>query len=97
MVKLLTEPWGRKMHSDYYNMIFGEKLANILYEANSQFFYDRNVIEEAVNALFCEREIINNKNIIKKLMFFLSDVNHTKKDVVQSALNIIIDITSGDI
>ena len=29
--------------------------------------------------------------------FFLSDVNHTKKDVVQSALNIIIDITSGDI
>ncbi|MQH43333.1 biofilm development YmgB/AriR family protein, partial [Escherichia coli] len=27
----------------------------------------------------------------------LSDVNHTKKDVVQSALNIIIDITSGDI
>ncbi|MGD2459893.1 hypothetical protein ACP8YK_24450 [Escherichia coli] len=52
---------------------------------------------EAVNALFCEREIINNKNIIKKLMFFLSDVNHTKKDVVQSALNIIIDITSGDI
>ena len=83
------------MHSDYYNMIFGEKLANILYEANSQFFYERNVIEEAVNALFCEREIINNKNIIK--MFFLSDVNHTKKDVVQSALNIIIDITSGDI
>ena len=83
MVKLLTEPWGRKMHSDYYNMVFGEKLANILYEA--------------VNALFCEREIINNKNIIKKLMFFLSDVNHTKKDVVQSALNIIIDITSGDI
>ncbi|EFG1108647.1 biofilm development YmgB/AriR family protein [Escherichia coli] len=79
------------MHSDYYNMIFGEKLANILYEANSQFFYERNVIEEAVNALFCEREII------KKLMFFLSDVNHTKKDVVQSALNIIIDITSGDI
>ena len=55
MVKLLTEPWGRKMHSDYYNMIFGEKLANILYEANSQFFYERNVIEEAVNALFCER------------------------------------------
>ena len=97
MVKLLTEPWGRKMHSDYYNMVFGEKLANILYEANSQFFYDRNVIEEAVNALFCEREIINNKNIIKKLMFLLSDVNHTKKDVVQSALNIIIDITSGDI
>ncbi|ENZ4709067.1 TPA: biofilm development regulator YmgB/AriR family protein [Escherichia coli] len=97
MVKLLTEPWGRKMHSDYYNMIFGEKLVNILYEANSQFFYERNVIEEAVNALFCEREIINNKNIIKKLMFFLSDVNHTKKDVVQSALNIIIDITSGDI
>ncbi|HHL6822892.1 TPA: biofilm development regulator YmgB/AriR family protein [Escherichia coli] len=97
MVKLLTEPWGRKMHSDYYNMIFGEKLANILYEANSQFFYERNVIEDAVNALFCEREIINNKNIIKKLMFFLSDVNHTKKDVVQSALNIIIDITSGDI
>ncbi|HIC7819225.1 TPA: biofilm development regulator YmgB/AriR family protein [Escherichia coli] len=97
MVKLLTEPWGRKMHSDYYNMIFGEKFANILYEANSQFFYERNVIEEAVNALFCEREIINNKNIIKKLMFFLSDVNHTKKDVVQSALNIIIDITSGDI
>ncbi|HGU8027067.1 TPA: biofilm development regulator YmgB/AriR family protein [Escherichia coli] len=97
MVKLLTEPWGRKMHNDYYNMIFGEKLANILYEANSQFFYERNVIEEAVNALFCEREIINNKNIIKKLMFFLSDVNHTKKDVVQSALNIIIDITSGDI
>ena len=97
MVKLLTEPWGRKMHSDYYNMIFGEKLANILYEANSQFFYERNVIEEAVNALFCEREIINNKNIIKKLMFFLSDINHTKKDVVQSALNIIIDITSGDI
>ena len=95
MVKLLTEPWGRKMHSDYYNMVFGEKLANILYEANSQFFYERNVIEEAVNALFCE--IINNKNIIKKLMFFLSDVNHTKKDVVQSALNIIIDITSGDI
>ncbi|MDP4360409.1 biofilm development regulator YmgB/AriR family protein, partial [Escherichia coli] len=86
-------PWGRKMHSDYYNMVFGEKLANILYEANSQFFYERNVIEEAVNALFCEREIINNKNIIKKLMFFLSDVNHTKKDVVQSALNIIIDIT----
>ncbi|WP_262234155.1 biofilm development regulator YmgB/AriR family protein, partial [Escherichia coli] len=80
-----------------YNMIFGEKLANILYEANSQFFYERNVIEEAVNALFCEREIVNNKNIIKKLMFFLSDVNHTKKDVVQSALNIIIDITSGDI
>ena len=80
-----------------YNMVFGEKLANILYEANSQFFYERNVIEEAVNALFCEREIINNKNIIKKLMFFLSDVNHTKKDVVQSALNIIIDITSGDI
>ena len=79
------------MHSDYYNMVFGEKLANILYEANSQFFYERNVIEEAVNALFCEREIINN------LMFFLSDVNHTKKDVVQSALNIIIDITSGDI
>ncbi|WP_115442974.1 hypothetical protein, partial [Escherichia coli] len=71
------------MHSDYYNMVFGEKLANILYEANSQFFYERNVIEEAVNALFCEREIINNKNIIKKLMFFLSDVNHTKKDVVQ--------------
>ncbi|MEF8663058.1 biofilm development regulator YmgB/AriR family protein [Escherichia coli] len=97
MVKLLTEPWGRKMHSDYYNMVFGEKLANILYEANSQFFYERNVIEEAVNTLFCEREIINNKNIIKKLMFFLSDVNHTKKDVVQSALNIIIDITSGDI
>ncbi|HFI4186850.1 biofilm development regulator YmgB/AriR family protein [Escherichia coli] len=97
MVKLLTEPWGRKMHSDYYNMVFGEKLTNILYEANSQFFYERNVIEEAVNALFCEREIINNKNIIKKLMFFLSDVNHTKKDVVQSALNIIIDITSGDI
>ena len=64
MVKLLTEPWGRKMHSDYYNMVFGEKLANILYEANSQFFYERNVIEEAVNALFCEREIINNKNII---------------------------------
>ncbi|WP_341486159.1 biofilm development regulator YmgB/AriR family protein [Salmonella enterica] len=96
MVKLLTEPWGRKMHSDYYNMVFGEKLANILYEANSQFFYERNVIEEAVNALFCEREIINNKNIIKKLIFFLSDVNHTK-DVVQSALNIIIDITSGDI
>ncbi len=61
MVKLLTEPWGRKMHSDYYNMVFGEKLANILYEANSQFFYERNVIEEAVNALFCEREIINNK------------------------------------
>ena len=29
------------MHSDYYNMIFGEKLANILYEANSQFFYER--------------------------------------------------------
>ncbi|CTU56891.1 putative phosphatidate cytidylyltransferase [Escherichia coli] len=55
------------MHSDYYNMVFGEKLANILYEANSQFFYERNVIEEAVNALFCEREIINNKNIIKKL------------------------------
>ncbi len=26
------------MHSDYYNMVFGEKLANILYEANSQFF-----------------------------------------------------------
>ena len=50
MVKLLTEPWGRKMHSDYYNMVFGEKLANILYEANSQFFYERNVIEEAVNA-----------------------------------------------
>ena len=49
------------MHSDYYNMVFGEKLANILYEANSQFFYERNVIEEAVNALFCEREIINNK------------------------------------
>ncbi|XTG34472.1 biofilm development regulator YmgB/AriR family protein (plasmid) [Escherichia coli] len=97
MVKLLTEPWGRKMHSDYYNMVFGEKLANILYEANSQFFYERNVMEEAVNALFCEREIINNKNIIKKLMFFLSDVNYTKKDVVQSALNIIIDITSGDI
>ncbi|HGE5107910.1 TPA: biofilm development regulator YmgB/AriR family protein, partial [Escherichia coli] len=97
MVKLLTEPWGRKMHSDYYNIVFGEKLANILYEANSQFFYERNVIEEAVNALFCEREIINNKNIIKKLVFFLSDVNHTKKDVVQSALNIIIDITSGDI
>ena len=97
MVKLLTEPWGRKMHSDYYNMVFGEELANILYEANSQFFYERNVTEEAVNALFCEREIINNKNIIKKLMFFLSDVNHTKKDVVQSALNIIIDITSGDI
>ena len=97
MVKLLTEPWGRKMHSDYYNMVFGEKLANILYEANSQIFYERKVIEEAVNALFCEREIINNKNIIKKLMFFLSDVNHTKKDVVQSALNIIIDITSGDI
>ena len=48
MVKLLTEPWGRKMHSDYYNMVFGEKLANILYEANSQFFYERNVIEEAV-------------------------------------------------
>lgn len=45
------------MHSDYYNMVFGEKLANILYEANSQFFYERNVIEEAVNALFCEREI----------------------------------------
>ncbi len=22
------------MHSDYYNMVFGEKLANILYEAN---------------------------------------------------------------
>lgn len=85
------------MHSDYYNMVFGEKLANILYEANSQFFYERNVIEEAVNALFCESEIINNKNIIKKLMFFLSDVNHTKKDVVQSALNIIIDIASGDI
>ena len=85
------------MHSDYYNMVFGEKLANILYGANSQFFYERNVIEEAVNALFCEREIINNKNIIKKLMFFLSDVNYTKKDVVQSALNIIIDITSGDI
>ena len=21
------------MHSDYYNMVFGEKLANILYEA----------------------------------------------------------------
>ncbi|MDA6684665.1 hypothetical protein OSL35_25020, partial [Escherichia coli] len=63
----MTEPWGRKMHSDYYNMVFGEKLANILYEANSQFFYERNVIEEAVNALFCEREIINNKNIIKKL------------------------------
>ncbi|MCB4545638.1 hypothetical protein LHK54_22860 [Escherichia coli] len=41
--------------------------------------------------------MINNKNIIKKLMFFLSDVNYTKKDVVQSALNIIIDITSGDI
>ncbi|MCK2690018.1 biofilm development regulator YmgB/AriR family protein [Escherichia coli] len=79
------------------NMVFGEKLANILYEANSQFFYERNIIEEAVNALFCEREIINNKNIIKKLVFFLSDVNHTKKDVVQSALNIIIDITSGDI
>ena len=97
MVKLLTEPWGRKMHSDYYNMVFGEKLANILYEANSQFFYERNVIEEAVNALFCEREIINNKNIIKKLMFFLSDVNHTKKDVVQSGVNIIVDITSGDI
>ncbi|EOD2633928.1 biofilm development YmgB/AriR family protein [Escherichia coli] len=93
----MTEPWGRKMHSDYYNMVFGEKLANILYEANSQFFYERNVIEEAVNALFCEREIINSKNIIKKLMFFLSDGNHTKKDVVQSALNIIIDITSGDI
>ncbi len=36
------------MHSDYYNMVFGEKLANILYEANSQFFYERNVIEEAV-------------------------------------------------
>ncbi|MBA1868682.1 biofilm development YmgB/AriR family protein [Escherichia coli] len=85
------------MHSDYYNMVFGEKLANILYEANSQFFYERNVIEEAVNALFCEREIINNKNIIKKLMFFLSDVNYTKKDVFQSSLNIIIDITSGDI
>ena len=85
------------MHSDYYNIVFGEKLASILYEANSQFLYERNVIEEAVNALFCEREIINNKNIIKKLMFFLSDVNHTKKDVVQSALNIIIDITSGDI
>ncbi len=29
------------MHSDYYNMVFGEKLANILYEANSQFFYER--------------------------------------------------------
>ena len=41
------------MHSDYYNMVFGEKLANVLYEANSQFFYERNVIEEAVNALFC--------------------------------------------
>ena len=52
------------MHSDYYNMVFGEKLANILYEANSQFFYERNVIEEAVNALFCEREIINNKNMV---------------------------------
>ncbi|GDM21659.1 hypothetical protein BvCmsKSP081_03216 [Escherichia coli] len=37
------------MHSDYYNMVFGEKLANILYEANSQFFYERNVIEEAGN------------------------------------------------
>lgn len=97
MVKLLTEPWGERCTSDYYNIVFGEKLANILYEANSQFFYERNVIEEAVNALFCEREIINNKNIIKKLVFFLSDVNHTKKDVVQSALNIIIDITSGDI
>ncbi len=35
------------MHSDYYNIVFGEKLANILYEANSQFFYERNVIEEA--------------------------------------------------
>ncbi|CSP99343.1 Uncharacterised protein [Shigella sonnei] len=22
------------MHSDYYNMVFGEKLANILYEAH---------------------------------------------------------------
>ena len=85
------------MHSDYYNMVFGEKMANILYEANSQVFYERNVIEEAVNAWFCEREIINNKNRRKKLMCFVSDVNHTKKDVVQSALNIIIDITSGDI
>lgn len=74
------------MHSDYYNMVFGEKLANILYEANSQFFYERNVIEEAVNALFCEREIINNKNIIKKLMFFLSDVNHTKKMLFRAHL-----------
>ena len=68
MVKLLTEPWGRKMHSDYYNMVFGEKLANILYEANSQFFYERNVIEEAVNALFCEREIINNKGDAANLL-----------------------------
>ena len=82
------------MHSDYYNMVFGEKLANILYEANSQFFYERNVIEEAVNALFCEREIINNKNIIKKLMFFLSQEKHTKKALVQTAHKIIKDITT---
>ncbi|HGU4870855.1 TPA: biofilm development regulator YmgB/AriR family protein [Escherichia coli] len=85
------------MHSDYYNIVFGEKLANVLYEANSQFFYERYVIEEAVNALFYEREIINNKNIIKKLVFFLSDVNNTKKDVVQRALDIILEITSDDI
>ncbi|MEB7611328.1 biofilm development regulator YmgB/AriR family protein [Escherichia coli] len=85
------------MHSDYYNIVFGEKLANILYEANSQFFYERYVIEEAVNALFYEREIINNKNIIKKLVFFLSDINNTKKDVVQRALDIILEITSDDI
>ncbi|VCW16049.1 hypothetical protein BANRA_03418 [Escherichia coli] len=84
------------MHSDYYNMVLVKNWP-IFYMKLTLNFYERNVIEEAVNALFCEREIINNKNIIKKLMFFLSDVNHTKKDVVQSALNIIIDITSGDI
>lgn len=36
--KIIDWTLGRKMHSDYYNMVFGEKLANILYEANSQFF-----------------------------------------------------------
>lgn len=96
MVKLLTEPWGERC-TVIIIIWFLVKNWPIFYMKLTLNFYERNVIEEAVNALFCEREIINNKNIIKKLMFFLSDVNHTKKDVVQSALNIIIDITSGDI
>ncbi|VCY50664.1 hypothetical protein BANRA_01860 [Escherichia coli] len=57
------------MHSDYYNMVLVKNWP-IFYMKLTLNFYERNVIEEAVNALFCEREIINNKNIIKKLMFF---------------------------